>query len=52
IPFCFGDDSHCAADVGAGVEEGRAYLLKHDVTSITCLERRDGAMGRKTVSLT
>ncbi|MCP4641308.1 MAG: histidinol-phosphatase [bacterium] len=51
IPFCFGDDSHCAADVGAGVEEGRAYLLEHGIESITCLDRRDGTVGRREIAL-
>ncbi|MDX9975940.1 MAG: histidinol-phosphatase [FCB group bacterium] len=34
LDFCFGDDSHCAADVGAGVDEARRYLLDNGVTSI------------------
>ena len=51
IPFCFGDDSHGPADVGAGVAEARAYLLDHGVRSITYLTRKGGSLGRETATL-
>lgn len=52
IPFCFGDDSHAVADVGAGIEQARAYLLDHQVETITCLMRRDdGAIDREVIPL-
>ncbi|NIA15149.1 MAG: histidinol-phosphatase HisJ family protein [Nitrospiraceae bacterium] len=51
IPFCFGDDSHGPADVGAGVAEARAYLLDHGVRSITYLTRRGGSLARETAPL-
>lgn len=37
IPFCFGDDSHGPDDVGAGLDEARAYLLGLGVETITTL---------------
>ena len=44
IGFCFGDDSHSPADVGAGVEDARRYLLGNGVTRIRRITRRDGAV--------
>ena len=43
IPFCFGDDSHKPADVGAGIESGRDYLRANGVSEITSLMRVAGA---------
>jgi histidinol-phosphatase (PHP family) len=51
VPFCFGDDSHRASDVGAGVLEARDYLLQNGVTTVTVLTREDGAIVRRVVSL-
>lgn len=39
IGFCFGDDSHRAGEVGAGINEAREYLLDNGVSSITVLTR-------------
>jgi histidinol-phosphatase (PHP family) len=36
IPVCFGDDSHCAAEVGAGVDEARQYLIENGFTHVQC----------------
>lgn len=44
IPFCFGDDSHAIGDVGAGLEQGAAYLREHGIGSIRVITRRDGAL--------
>ena len=44
VPFCFGDDSHSAVGVGAGLATGREYLLDLGVESITKLTRRDGGI--------
>jgi len=51
IPFCIGDDSHGPLDVGAGVDDARAYLLENDVTTVTVLNKVDGAIVRRTVPL-
>ena len=51
IPFCFGDDSHGPAMVGDGIEAARDYLLAHGVGAITVLERGDGALVHRAVSL-
>ncbi len=51
IGFCFGDDSHGPADVGAGIEDARRYLLENGVDAVTVLTREDGGLGRKTVPL-
>ncbi len=48
IPFCFGDDSHGPDDVGAGIAEGRRYLLDHGIDSITTPDLRGG---RRVISL-
>lgn len=39
IGFCFGDDSHRARDVGAGIEDARDYLLRCGVKTVTVLTR-------------
>lgn len=36
IPVCFGDDSHCVEDVGAGLDEAREYLIKNGITRVQC----------------
>lgn len=51
VPFCFGDDSHSKATVGAGVGAGREYLLGLGVETITGLTRSGGDVVRKTVPL-
>ena len=56
VPFCFGDDSHSPGEVGAGIDEARAYLLENGVTSVDILVRSGsadttGAVRRKTVAL-
>lgn len=51
IGVCFGDDSHCARDVGAGIPEARDYLLDNGFTHITALTRERGAIVRKRVPL-
>lgn len=51
IPFCFGDDSHSVAQVGAGIVEARDYLLGLGVDSITALDREDGALVRRRIPL-
>jgi histidinol-phosphatase (PHP family) len=51
IGFCFGDDSHRAADVGAGICEARQYLLQNGVRELTVLTREDDALLRRTVPL-
>ena len=53
VPFCFGDDSHRAAEVGAGIDAAREYLLENNVNSITILAREAGTkeLTRRQVSL-
>jgi len=51
IGFCFGDDSHGPADVGAGVEDARQYLLEHNVSRIRRLNRIDCAIVKEWVPL-
>jgi histidinol-phosphatase (PHP family) len=55
VPFCFGDDSHRPSDVGAGVDDARAYLLQNGVTTVTVLTREGDPLNaqivRRTVSL-
>jgi len=55
IPFCFGDDSHSTADVGAGIEAAREYLLENGVDTVTILTREGnnfpGTVVRRTVPL-
>ncbi len=51
IDFCFGDDSHSPADVGAGLESARSYLLQNGVDHITTLTREGRSVGRKKIPL-
>lgn len=51
IPVCFGDDSHGPRDVGGGIAEGRAYLIRHGIREITYLAKEPGGLGRKTAAL-
>ncbi|HIF73288.1 MAG TPA: histidinol-phosphatase HisJ family protein [Dehalococcoidia bacterium] len=51
VPFCFGDDSHSIAQVGAGLVEGREYLLANGVESITSLKRESGTIVKTTMPL-
>lgn len=55
VPFCFGDDSHRTAEVGAGVDEARAYLLRIGVSTVTVLTREGdpatGTVVKRTVPL-
>jgi histidinol-phosphatase (PHP family) len=50
VPFCFGDDSHSVAQVGAGIDAGRAYLLEHGIETITKLTR-SGTIAKEIVPL-
>jgi histidinol-phosphatase (PHP family) len=49
--FCFGDDSHCVADVAAGIDNARRYLLDHAIDSVTVLTREDGRITKRGVPL-
>ncbi len=51
VPFCFGDDSHRASEVGMGLAEARLYLLNHGVRSITAITREDNVLVRKAIPL-
>lgn len=51
VPFCFGDDSHSPADVGAGIADARAYLLENGARDLAILTRVNGALTRQTVPL-
>ncbi len=51
IGFCFGDDSHSPADVGAGLEPARSYLLQNGVNHITTLTAEGRSLGRKKIPL-
>lgn len=51
IGFCFGDDSHGPADVGAGIDEARQYLLDNGVRTATVLTRDAGAVVKRKVSV-
>jgi len=51
LGFCFGDDSHCAADVGAHLAEARQYLLDNGVHAVTVLARQDMDLVRRPVPL-
>jgi histidinol-phosphatase (PHP family) len=51
LGVCLGDDSHCAADVGAGIEEAREYLLRNGVHTLTTLARGSAGFVRKVVPL-
>ena len=51
VPFCFGDDSHSVAQVGAGIDAGRAYLLENGIDTITKLVRRNYTITKEIVPL-
>jgi histidinol-phosphatase (PHP family) len=51
IGFCFGDDSHGPADVGAGIDQARRYLLDNGIATVTVLTRDGGAVVRREISL-
>jgi len=55
IGFCFGDDSHRATDVGAGIMAARDYLLLNGIPTVTVLtregDRLTGEIVRRTVPL-
>lgn len=53
IPFAFGDDSHNAKEVNAGVDQARDYLLAHGVQKITQLTRNPegGPLLQRAVSI-
>ena len=51
VPFCFGDDSHSVAQVGEGIDAGRAYLLEHGIETIIKLTRKDGTISKEIVPL-
>ncbi len=36
VPFCFGDDSHDASQVGSGILRAREYLLRNGVSTVAC----------------
>lgn len=46
IPFCFGDDSHRADEVGAGLAEARNYLLDLGIKSLLGLSRGTAGVER------
>jgi histidinol-phosphatase (PHP family) len=49
--FTFGDDSHDAEAVGAGLELAREHLLRLGVHEVTTLERSGGGVERVVVGL-
>lgn len=51
VTFCFGDDSHRASEVGAGLEEARLYLLQNGVDSICFLLKENGKLRREIAAL-
>lgn len=53
IPFAFGDDSHQAAEVNAGVDQARQYLLDHGIDEVMTLRRdpEGGPLLRRPVSI-
>ena len=51
VPFCFGDDSHRPCEVGAGLDEARAYLLQNGVSTLTFLTRERGEVVKRTAAL-
>ena len=51
VPFCFGDDSHSAAQVGFGIERARQYLLDNGIDSVTCLALRGRRVMRRLIPL-
>lgn|SRR3990167_773905 len=51
INFCFGDDSHSVDEVGAGFNEAKNYLLKHEINRIQILTRYDNEVVKKLISI-
>lgn len=51
VPFCFGDDSHAALQVGYGLERARQYLLDQGVDSITALGLGQSGLERRKLPL-
>ena len=51
VPCCFGDDSHHAGHVGAGIEQAREYLLELGVETITVLAREEDGLRRERIPL-
>lgn len=53
IPFAFGDDSHQASEVNAGVDQARSYLLEHGIDEVMTLRRdpEGGPLLRRAVSI-
>ncbi|MFT6396879.1 MAG: histidinol-phosphatase (PHP family) [Bradymonadia bacterium] len=51
IPFCFGDDSHGASEVGQDLERGRDYLLQNGVRTITMLRRTNEGVAHVVIEL-
>lgn len=52
IPFCFGDDSHSAAQVADGIARAREYLLEQGVRAITVLIPCEGGLKKEQIALT
>lgn len=51
VACCFGDDAHRIGEVGAGIPEGRDYLLSHGVREVTVLRNEASGLGRTVVAL-
>lgn len=51
IGFAFGDDSHRASEVAAGIVEARQYLLELGVTSVAVLKPDGAGVCREDVAL-
>ncbi len=51
IGVSFGDDSHGPADVGAGIEAARQYLLDNGIREITYLAQAGGRLVQETAPL-
>ena len=51
VPFCFGDDSHDASQVGFGLARARRYLLGQGVEFITVLGIGQTGLERRHIAL-
>jgi histidinol-phosphatase (PHP family) len=51
IPVCFGDDSHSASEVGAGLTEAHRYLLDHQIREICSLRKVKGEIEKHFIPL-
>lgn len=51
IPCCFGDDSHRVREVGAGLEDARAYLLANGIREICALTPEAQGLARRVIAL-